>query len=49
MIELLTAIGILALCTLALLIIADSDDDNSGGGLMEPVLIPAPAKKYRQK
>ena len=28
--------------------LADSDDDNSGGGLMEPTLVPIPVRQIRR-
>ncbi len=45
MLELLAGISVFAIiCMLAFLLIAGSDDDNSGGGLMEPVLQPIPTR-----
>ncbi len=45
MFELLTATLVIGLVIFAYWLLADSDDDNTGGGLMEPVLIPLPARK----
>lgn len=36
-------IGLLALIWMGL----DSDDDNGGGGLMQPALVPVPVRKRR--
>ena len=47
MLELLTAITALALVMLAFWLLADSDDDNSSGGLMEPSLVPIPVRERR--
>jgi len=44
MVELLTATLALTALGVALWMMADSDDDNSGGGLMEPVLVPIPVR-----
>ena len=41
----LAAIIVIGLTILAYWLLADSDDDNSGGGLMEPALIPIPIKE----
>lgn len=41
MAELLLFIGVLTAFGLAYWLTTDSDDDNSGGGLMQPVLVPA--------
>lgn len=38
----LTAIGV------AVWMLVDSDDDNSGGGLMEPTLVPIPVRHTRR-
>ena len=40
MTEFLLMTGVLALLGLVLWIAMDSDDDNGGGGLMQPALIP---------
>ncbi len=40
MIEFLLMTGVLALLGLVLWMAMDSDDDNGGGGLMQPALIP---------
>ena len=37
-------IALLLMCSLLIWLILDSDDDNSGGGLHEPVLIPIPVR-----
>ena len=29
-------------------LVEGSDDDNGGGGLMRPVLVPVPVRRYRQ-
>ena len=49
MFELLTAITALFLIMLAFWLMADSDDDNSGGGLMEPALIPISTRKKESR
>ena len=36
-------IGLLALIWMGL----DSDDDNGGGGLMQPALVPVPVRRHR--
>ena len=38
----LTAIGV------AVWMLVDSDDDNRGGGLMEPTLVPIPVRHTRR-
>ncbi|MCP9900134.1 hypothetical protein KBZ12_06920 [Cyanobium sp. Cruz CV13-4-11] len=40
MTEFLLMMGVLALLGLVLWMAMDSDDDNGGGGLMQPALIP---------
>lgn len=40
MTEFLLLMGVLALLGLVLWMAMDSDDDNGGGGLMQPALIP---------
>jgi hypothetical protein len=40
MTEFLLMTGVLALLGLVLWMAVDSDDDNGGGGLMQPALIP---------
>ena len=47
MVELLTATLALTALGVALWVMDDSDDDNSGGGLMEPVLVPIPVRNTR--
>ncbi|MEB3169289.1 MAG: hypothetical protein ACKN89_00570 [Cyanobium sp.] len=46
MIELLVFLGTLGLLVLAWSVL-DSDDDNSGGGLMQPVLLPVRSQPRR--
>jgi hypothetical protein len=41
------AAGVVALFGLAFWLIADSDDDNGGGGLMQPVLVPVRVNRQR--
>ncbi|WP_170953782.1 hypothetical protein [Synechococcus sp. UW105] len=48
MVELLTAALALTAICVAVLMLADSDDDNSGGGLMEPSLVPIPIRTNRR-
>ena len=38
---------VLGLFALAFWLTADSDDDNGGGGLMQPVLVPVRARPRR--
>ncbi|MDA0718205.1 MAG: hypothetical protein O2839_08345 [Cyanobacteria bacterium] len=45
MTELILFSGVLALFGVAFWLATDSDDDNGGGGLMQPVLVPIRAKK----
>ncbi len=40
MTEFLLMTGVLALLGLVLWLTVDSDDDNGGGGLMQPALVP---------
>jgi hypothetical protein len=47
MTELLLLVGVLGLFGLAMWLSVDSDDDNGGGGLMEPVLIPVRVRPRR--
>jgi hypothetical protein len=44
---LLLLVGVLGLFGLAMWLSVDSDDDNGGGGLMEPVLIPVRVRPRR--
>ena len=37
-------IALFLICSLLIWLLLDSDDDNSGGGLHEPVLIPIPVR-----
>jgi hypothetical protein len=46
MAELTLLAGILALFGLVVWLV-DSDDDNGGGGLMQPVLVPVRSNRYR--
>jgi len=43
--ELLLSAGILAILGVLLWLGLDSDDDNGGGGLMEPALVPIPVRR----
>ncbi|MFM7360776.1 MAG: hypothetical protein ACKOBY_09860 [Cyanobium sp.] len=45
MAELLLLVGVLGLFGLAMWLVADSDDDNGGGGLMQPVLVPVRVRR----
>ena len=45
MTELLLSAGILALLGVLVWLGMDSDDDNGGGGLMEPALVPIPVRR----
>jgi len=47
MAELLLFIGVLAGFGLAFWLATDSDDDNGGGGLMQPVLVPVRSRHQR--
>jgi len=47
MTELLLLAGVLGLLGLVMWLSVDSDDDNGGGGLMEPVLIPVRVRPRR--
>jgi hypothetical protein len=47
MAELLLLACVLGLFGLAMWLSVDSDDDNGGGGLMEPVLIPVRVRPRR--
>jgi hypothetical protein len=47
MTELFLLVGVLGLFGLAMWLSVDSDDDNGGGGLMEPVLIPVRVRPRR--
>ena len=48
MAELILFTGVLALFGLAFWLTTDSDDDNSGGGLMQPVLVPVRSSQFRR-
>ncbi|MFN9621524.1 MAG: hypothetical protein ACK587_01590 [Cyanobacteriota bacterium] len=45
MTELLLTAGLLALLGVLVWLGMDSDDDNGGGGLMEPALVPIPVRR----
>ncbi|MEB3316557.1 MAG: hypothetical protein VKO39_00215 [Cyanobacteriota bacterium] len=45
MTELLLTAGFLALLGVLVWLGMDSDDDNGGGGLMEPALVPVPVRR----
>ena len=45
MTELLLTAGLLALLGMLVWLGMDSDDDNGGGGLMEPALLPIPVRR----
>lgn len=45
MTELLLTAGLLALLGVIVWLGLDSDDDNGGGGLMEPALVPIPVRR----
>ena len=45
MVETVAAVATFALVILAFWFLTDSDDDNSGGGLMEPALIPISSRE----
>jgi hypothetical protein len=47
MTELLLLVGVLGLFGLVMWLSVDSDDDNGGGGLMQPVLIPVRVRPRR--
>ena len=47
MAELILLSGVVALFGLAFWLATDSDDDNGGGGLMQPVLVPVRVKQNR--
>jgi hypothetical protein len=47
MAELFLLSGVLALFGLVLWLGFDSDDDNGGGGLMQPSLVPIPVRQQR--
>jgi hypothetical protein len=47
MAEFLLFAGVLVLFGLAFWLTADSDDDNSGGGLMQPALVPVRVRPHR--
>ena len=44
MVEVLAAGGLVMVRALAYWQLLDSDDDNGGGGLMEPALVPIPVR-----
>jgi hypothetical protein len=45
MTELLLTVGLLALLGVLVWLGMGSDDDNGGGGLMEPALVPIPIRR----
>ena len=45
MTELLLSVGVLVLLGVLVWLGLDSDDDNGGGGLMEPALVPIPVRR----
>ena len=47
MTELILFSGVVALFGLAFWLATDSDDDNGGGGLMQPVLVPVRVRQNR--
>ncbi len=47
MTELILFSGVVALFGLAFWLATDSDDDNGGGGLMQPVLVPVRVRHNR--
>jgi hypothetical protein len=47
MTELVLLAGLLGLVGLVVWLGLDSDDDNGGGGLMQPVLVPIPVRRQR--
>ncbi|MDH4404827.1 MAG: hypothetical protein QE276_02235 [Cyanobium sp. D14.bin.5] len=47
MAELILFSGVFALFGLAFWLATDSDDDNGGGGLMQPVLVPVRVRHNR--
>ena len=47
MTELILFSGVVALFGLAFWLATDSDDDNGGGGLMQPVLVPLRVRQNR--
>lgn len=47
MAEVLLAAGVVALFGLAYWLATDSDDDNGGGGLMQPALVPVRVNRQR--
>jgi hypothetical protein len=47
MAELILFSGVLALFGLVFWLATDSDDDNGGGGLMQPVLVPVRVRRSR--
>lgn len=47
MAELMLVAGVVALFGLAYWLATDSDDDNGGGGLMQPALVPVRVNRQR--
>lgn len=48
MVEPVLLVALLFLTSFLLWLLADSDDDNSGGGLHQPVLIPIPVRQQQR-
>lgn len=47
MAELVLLATVVGLFGLAFWLTADSDDDNGGGGLMQPAMVPVPVRQRR--
>ena len=45
MVEPFVLVSLLLITSFLLWLLADSDDDNSGGGLRQPVLVPIPVRR----
>ena len=48
MAEPLVLVSLLLITSFLLWLLADSDDDNSSGGLRQPVLVPIPVRRNQQ-
>jgi len=48
MAEPLVLVSLLLVTSFLLWLLADSDDDNSGGGLRQPVLVPIPVRRNQR-
>jgi hypothetical protein len=46
MAEVLLCIGVLGMLGLAFWLTVDSDDDNGGGGMLQPVLVPVRVRRH---